>query len=317
MDRRAFVTGLGTLLAAPLGAAAQQAARIARVGELISDPLPRQTVRQSLHELHYIEGRNIAFEARSVEGHLSAVAAELVRLQVDVLLVDTSPALQALQRATKTIPIVMTGFGDPVAEGLVASLAHPGGNITGLSWQTTDSTGKRLELLKEMLPKLSQMAVLLDPSDTVATSELGAIQAAARTIGMVIKRFDVLDRIEPDTFAAIRMAGADALMVVYTLRTARQRERIVAFAASNRLPLVSEGREFSDAGGLMTYGPKVLDLYRRAASYVDRILKGAKPAELPIEQPTQFELIINLRTAKMLGLAIPTSLLLRADQVIE
>jgi ABC-type uncharacterized transport system substrate-binding protein len=211
----------------------------------------------------------------------------------------------------------MTGFGDPVAEGLVASLAHPGGNITGLSWQTTESTGKRLGLLKEMLPKLSQTAVLLDPSDTVATSELRAIQSAARTIGVVIKRFDVLDRIEPDTFAAILMAGADALIVVYTARTARQRERIVAFAAANRLPLVSESREFGDAGGLMTYGPKVLDLYRRAASYVDRILKGAKPAELPIEQPTKLELVINLKTAKALGLTIPPSLLLRADQIIE
>src|SRR5262245_4081307 len=153
MDRRAFVTGLGTLLAAPLAADAQQAARVARVGELISDPLLRQTVRQDLHELHYVEGRNIAFEARSVEGHLSDVAAELVRLHVDVLLVDTSPALQAVQRATKTIPIVMTGFGDPVAEGLVASLAHPGGNITGLSWQTTESTGKRLEFAQGDAPK--------------------------------------------------------------------------------------------------------------------------------------------------------------------
>ena len=252
-----LVVVLALTVLAPLAAGAQQAARVARVGELIADPLLRQTVRQNLHELHYVEGRNIAFEARSissVEG-LSDLAAELVRLRVDVLLVDTSPALQAVQRATKTIPIVMTGFGDPVAEGLVASLAHPGGNITGLSWQTTESTGKRLELLKEMLPKLSQVAVLLDPSDTVATSELRAIQAAARTMGVVIKRFDVLDRIEPDTFAAIRMAGADALIVAYTIRTALQRERIVAFAAANRLPLVSESREFSDAGALMTYGP--------------------------------------------------------------
>jgi len=315
--------GLAVVLAltvlAPLAARAQQAARVARVGELIADPLLRQTVRQNLHELHYVEGRNIAFAARSissVEG-LSDLAAELVRLRVDVLLVDTSPALQAVQRATKTIPIVMTGFGDPVAEGLVASLAHPGGNITGLSWQTTESTGKRLELLKEMLPKLSQVAVLLDPSDTVATSELRAIQAAARTMGVVIKRFDVLGRIEPDTFAAIRMAGADALIVVYTIRTALQRERIVAFAAANRLPLVSEGREFSDAGALMTYGPKVLDLYRRAATYVDKILKGAKPGDLPIEQPTTFELVINQKTAKALGVAIPQAVLLRADRVIE
>jgi putative ABC transport system substrate-binding protein len=321
MDRRRFLlTSVAATLAAPLAAQGQQAAKVARVGELIADPLLRQTVRQSLYELHYVEGRNIAFEARSVsnvEEQLSELAAELVRLRVDVLLVDTSPALRAVQRATKTIPIVMTGFGDPVAEGLVASLAHPGGNITGLSWQTPESAGKRLELLKEVLPKLSRMAVLLDPSDTVAASELRAIQAAARSMGAVIERFDVLDRIEHDTFAAIRIAGADALVVIYTIRTARQRERIVEFAAANRLPLVSESREFSDVGGLMTYGPRALDLYRRAASYVDKILKGAKPRDLPIEQPTKFELVINLKTAKALGLTIPPSLLARADQIIE
>jgi putative ABC transport system substrate-binding protein len=321
MDRRRFLlTTLAGALAGPLVAEAQQAGRLARVGELVADPLLRQTVRRHLHELNYVEGRNIAFETRSVsgvEGRLSDFAAELVRLRVDVLLVDTSPAFHAVQRATKTIPIVMTGFGDPVAEGLVASLAHPGGNTTGLSWQTPESAGKRLELLKQMLSKLSRVAVLLDPSDTVAVSELRALQAAARAMGAVIERFDISDRVEHDTFAAIRKAGADALVVVYTLRTSRQLTQIVEFAATNRLPLVSEGREFSDAGGLMTYGPKVVDLYRRAAIYVDRILRGAKPADLPIEQPTKFDLVINLKTAKTLGLTIPQSVLARADQIIE
>jgi putative ABC transport system substrate-binding protein len=319
MDRRRFlVASVAGALAAPLAAEAQPAGRLARVGELVADPLLQQTVRRHLHELNYVEGRNIAFETRYViEGRLSDFAAELVRLRVDVLLVDTSPALQAVQRATKTIPIVMTGFGDPVAEGLVASLAHPGGNTTGLSWQTPESAGKRLELLKQMLSKLSRVAVLLDPSDTVAVNELRALQAAARAMGVVIERFDISDRVEHDTFAAIRKAGADALVVVYTLRTARQLMQIVEFAAANRLPLVSESREFSDAGGLMTYGPKVVDLYRRAAIYVDRILKGAKPGDLPIEQPTKFELVINVKAAKALGLTIPPSLLARADQVIE
>jgi putative tryptophan/tyrosine transport system substrate-binding protein len=320
VDRRRFLlTSLAGVLAAPRAAGAQQPGRLARVGELVADPLLRQTVRRHLHELNYVEGRNIAFETRfvsGVEGRLSDFAAELVRLRVDVLLVDTSPALQAVQRATKTIPIIMTGFGDPVAEGLVASLAHPGGNTTGLSWQTPESAGKRLELLRQMLAKLSRVAVLLDPSDTVAVSELRALQAAAHAMGVVIERFDISDRVE-HPFAAIRKAGADALVVVYTLRTALQRTQIVAFAAANRLPLVSESREFSDAGGLMTYGPKVVDLYRQAAIYVDKILKGAKPADLPIEQPTKFDLVINLKTAKALGLTIPPSLLARADQVIE
>ena len=322
MDRRRFLlTSLAGAIAAPLAAEAQRVGRLARVGELVTDPLLRQTVRRHLHELNYVEGRNIAFETRYVSGvveeRLSDFAAELVRLRVDVLLVDNSPAFQAVQRATKTIPIVMTGFGDPVAEGLVASLAHPGGNATGLSWQTSESAGKRLELLKQILSKLSRVAVLLDPSDTVAVSELRALQAAARAMGAVIERFDISDRGEHDTFAAIRKAGADALVVVFTLRTARQLTQIVEFAAANWLPLVSESREFSDAGGLLTYGPKVVDLYRRAAIYVDRILKGAKPGDLPIEQPTKFELVINLKTAKALGLAIPQSVLARADEIIQ
>ena len=308
------------LLAAPLAAGSHQAGRVARVGELVADPLLRQTFRQGLHELGYVEGRNIAFETRGVDGaedRLSDLAAELVRLRVDVILVDTSPALQAVRQATKTIPIVMAGFGDPVAEGFVSTLAHPAGNITGFSWQTPESAGKRLELLKEVLVKLSRVAVLFDPSDPVATVELRAIHAAARAMGVAIESFEVRHRVERDTFAAIKKVRADALVVVYTVRTARQRTQIVEFTAANRLPLMSEGREFTEAGGLMTYGPKVLDLYRRAATYADKILKGAKPADLPVEQPTKFELVINLKTTKALGLTISQSLMLRADQLLR
>jgi len=211
----------------------------------------------------------------------------------------------------------MAGFGDPVVEGFVAAFAHPGGNITGFSWQTPESAGKRLELLREVLLKLSRVAVLLDPRDPVAAVELRSIQAAARAMSVAIESFDVGEQVERDTFSAIKKAGVDALIVVYTARTARQRTQIVEFTVENRLPLMSEGREFTEAGGLMTYGPKVLDLYRRAVAYADKILKGAKAADLPIEQPTRFELVINRKTAKALGLTIPSSLLLRADQIIE
>ena len=308
------------LVAAPLAAGAQQAGRVARIAELVADPLLRQTFREGMRELGYVEGRNITFESRSVDGaedRLPDLAAELVRLRVDVILVDTSPALQAVRQATKTIPIVMAGFGDSVAEGFVAAFAHPAGNITGFSWQTPESAGKRLELLKEVLVKLSRVAVLFDPSDPVATVELRAIHVAARATGVAIESFEVRDRVERDTFAAIKKARADALVVVYTARTARQRTQIVEFAAASRLPLMSEGLEFTEAGGLMTYGPKVLDLYRRAAAYADKILKGAKPADLPVEQPTKFELVINLKAAKTLGLTIPQSLMLRADELLR
>jgi putative ABC transport system substrate-binding protein len=307
-------------LVAPVFTEAQQAGRVARVGELVADPLLRQTFRQGLRELGYFEGRNITFETRAVEGplgRLSDLAGDLVRLRVDLILVDTSPALQAVREATKTIPIVMAGFGDPVAEGFVTALARPGGNITGFSWQTPETTGKRLELLREVLPTVSRIAVLFDPKDPVATVELRAIQAAARQLNVATETFEVGELVAPELLSAIKKARADALLVVYTARTARERTRIVEFTVANRLPLMSEGREFTEAGGLMTYGPKMVDLYRRAAVYADKILKGAKPAELPVEQPTKFEFVINLQTAKVLGLTISPLLLLRADQVIE
>jgi putative ABC transport system substrate-binding protein len=307
-------------LLAPVVTEAQQAGRGARVGELIADPLLRQTFRQGLRELGYFEGQNITFETRDVEGpldRLSDLAAELVRLRVDIILVDTSPALQAVRHATKSIPIVMAGFGDPVAEGFVTALARPGGNITGFSWQTPESAGKRLELLKEVRPILSHVAVLFDPRDPVATVELRAIQAAARDLNVAIETFQVGEQLDQELLSAIKKARADALVVVYTTRTARERQRIIEFTIANRLPVMSEGREFTEAGGLMTYGPQMIDLYRRTAVYADKILKGAKAAELPIERPTQFELVINLKTAKALGLKIPQALLLRANEVIQ
>jgi putative ABC transport system substrate-binding protein len=307
-------------LVAPVVIEAQQSGRGARIGELVADPLLRQTFRQGLRELGYFEGQNITFETRGVEGsldRLSDLAAELVRLRVDLILVDTSPALQAVRHATKSIPIVMVGFGDPVAEGFVTALARPGGNITGFSWQTPESAGKRLELLREVRPILSRVAVLFDPRDPVATVELRAIQAAARDLNVGIETFQVGEQLDQELLSAIKKARADALVVVYTTRTARERQRIIEFTIANRLPLMSEGREFTEAGGLMTYGPQMIDLYRRTAVYADKILKGAKAAELPIERPTQFELVINFKTAKALGLKIPQALLLRANEVIQ
>jgi len=307
-----------SLVVAPLAAEGEQRGRVATVGELVNDPLLQKTLRRGLHELGYVEGRNIVFESRSPGSRLPDLAAELVRFPVDVIVVDTTPALQAVRQVTRTMPIVMAGFGDPVAEGFVASLARPGGNITGLSWLTPEVAGKRLELLHEVLPKLTRVAVLLDPNDTVAIVERSAIETAAHATGVTIETFEARDPATlPAVFAAIKKARAEALVVVYTARTAGQRGQIVNLATANRLPLVSEQREFADAGGLITYGPRLLDLYNGAARYVDKILKGAKPADLPIEQPTKFELIINLKTAKTLGLSIPQSLLGRADQVIQ
>jgi len=317
MDRRTFLAGTGTvLLAAPL--AAEQRGRVATVGELVNNPLLQETLRRGLREVGYVERRNIVFESRSPSSRLPDLAAELVRFPVDVIVVDTTPALQAVREVTRTMPIVMVGFGDPVAEGFVASLARPGGNITGLSWLTPEVAGKRLELLHEVLPKLTRVAVLLDPNDTVAVVERSAIETAAHATGVTIETFEARDPATlPAVFAAIKKARAEALVVVYTARTSSQGRQIVNLAKANRLPLVSEPRELADAGGLITYGPRLLDLYRGAARYVDKILKGANPADLPIEQPTKFELVINLKTAKALGLTIPQSVLARADEVIQ
>ncbi len=308
------------LLVVPAAAQLQQPGRIAKVGELWFDE-PRPGFRQGLRDLAYVEGQNILFEIRFARGQgdaLPKLAGDLVSLGVDVILVVDTPSLEAARRATKTIPIVMAGFGDPVAEGFVAAIARPAGNITGVSWQTPEVSGKRLALLKEVLPKLSRMALLLDPTDAIATSELKAARAAARAIGVALHVTELRDpRDLENAFADIKKAHAEALVVVDTVRTFAHRARVASWATAARLPLVSEERAFADAGGLMTYGPRVADLYKRAATYVDRILKGARPGDLPIEQPTRFELVINAKTAKALGLTIPPSLLLRADSVIH
>src|SRR5262245_33650316 len=325
LDRRGFMAAIaGSLLAAPLVAEAQKKGKVYRIGFLIYGPGPSAEVdafRQGLRELGYIEGQNVTIEYRFASGQvgrLPELAAELVRFPVDVIVVHTTPALQALRQVTRTMPIVMAGFGDPVAEGFVASLARPGGNITGLSWLTPEVAGKRLELLHQVLPKLTRVAVLLDPNDTVAVVERSAIATAAHATGVTIETFEAQNPATlPAVFAAIKKARAEALVVVYTARTVGQEGQIANLATVNRLPLVSEQREFADAGGLITYGPRSFDIYRGAARYVDKILKGAKPADLPIEQPTKFELVINLKTAKALGLTIPPSLLARADEVIR
>jgi len=315
----------GGLLAAPLVARAQQPGKIPRLGYLRtnrSDASPDiDAFLQGLREHGWVAGKNIVIEYRWADGsfeRLADLAAELVRFPVGVIVVDTTPALQAVRQVTRTMPIVMVGFGDPVAEGFVASLARPGGNITGLSWLTPEVAGKRLELLHEVLPKLTRVAVLLDPNDTVAVVERRAIETAAHATGVAIETFEARDPATlPTVFAAIKKARAEALVVVYTARTSSQGRQIVDLAKANRLPLVSEPRELADAGGLITYGPRLLDLYKGAARYVDKILKGANPADLPIEQPTKFELVINLKTAKALGLTIPPSLLARADEIIQ
>ena len=327
MRPAAFVVGLAlVILAATLAADAQQQAKVAKIGFLaLSDPTTTapylEAFREGLRELGYVEGQNIVFEprwARQQANLLPALAAELVRLRVGVIFVGSTPTLQAARQATDAIPIVMAGFADPVGEGFVASLARPGGNITGLSWGDPEVAGKRLELLKEAVPKLSRVAVLFDPRDSSAAPDLGVLRRAAQTIGIGLETFEVRNADEFKTaFTAIKKARADGLVVLDGPLMTTRREQIADLATTNRLPSISENRAYAGAGGLMTYGPRVFDLYRRAGTYVAKILKGAKPADLPVEMPTRFELVFNLKTAKALGLTIPQSVLVRADEVIK
>lgn len=304
---------------------AQQASKVARVGVLAGGgDLFRagfESFRQRLRELGYAEDQNIAFFVRTAEGRAERypdLAAELVQLRVDVILAQGNPALAALKQATPTIPIVMAQVGDPVGSGFVASLARPGGNITGLSNMAEGVSGKWVELLKEMSPKTTRLAVLWDPRLGAHTAMWKAIQVAGQALNVTPLAWEVRgpDDIER-AFSAMSTERIGALVILPWPVAGQNRRLIVDRAATHRLPAIYAFREFAEAGCLMTYGPNNADLYRRAANYVDRILKGAKPAELPVEQPTTFELIINLRTAKALGLTVPPSLLLRADQVIE
>jgi ABC-type uncharacterized transport system substrate-binding protein len=333
LARRAFLGTFG-LLAAPLAAQAQEAGKVYRIGvlgtappEVLAKERPAAVVAwrafvQGLEAHGWTEGRNIVFEWRYSGGdseRLSRLAAELAALQPDVIVTGQGdPAVRALKAATSTIPIVMAVSADPVRSGLVTSLARPGGNVTGLSILAPDTGGKRLALLREALPKVSRIAVLWNAAYPAKAVEFEETQRAARTLKIALQSVKVRSARDFDAaFAAILRGKPHGLIILSEPLTLAHWSQIVAFATEHRMPIVSEIREFAEAGGLLTYGASLPNLFRLAATYVDKILKGAKPGDLPIEQPTKFELVINLKTAKALGLPIPASLLQRANQVIE
>ena len=329
MDKKILIWLLATLLLGTVPVAAQQSAKVPRIaflagGSRSADSLLIETFWQRMKQRGYIEGKNVAAEYRFAEGALERLpdfAAELVRLNVDVIVAPSSGAVAA-KNATNTIPIVVT-YGDPVRLGLVASLAHPGGNVTGLSGFASELGGNQLELLKEAFPRVSRVAVLwwnrTNPSGIGQDALLlGEMKVAAGALRVTLQPLGLrgVDDFEP-AFSAIKGERAHALIVLRNPLTATHRTRIVDFAAKSRLPAMYGDREFVEAGGLMSYGVNVPDLWGRAAVYVDKILKGAKPADLPVEQPTKFEFVINLKTAKQIGLTIPPNVLVRADRVIK
>ena len=315
------------VLTAPLAAEAQPAVKVARIGYLLLPPLAekpsgeRQAFMQGLRELGYVEGRNLVIEYRSAAWNremLPDLAAELVERKVDVILAAGPQPALAAREATKTIPIVMVAGIDPVESGLVASLARPGANVTGFTRHLPGLAGKRLELLREAIPRVSRVLVIWNPGNPAAATDWKATQAAARTLGMKLESVEV--RGAEDFVAAfprMLLRQPAAVVMIDDTLTAAYRGILAEFAVKNRVPAITAWREFTEAGGLMSYGPRVSELFRRAAGHVDKILKGAKPADLPVEQPTKFELVINAKTATALGLTIPPSLLLRADLVIE
>ncbi len=329
IDRRTFLAGAGAaLLATPLVAEAQPAAKVARIGylalNLAANPHVLEPFRQGLRDLGYVEGSNVVIEYRDAEGkpeRFPALAAELVALKVDVILVGGTPQALAAKQATKTIPIVFTGTADPVGSGLVTSLARPGGNVTGSSNLAQELVGKCLEQLTQAVPGVSRVAVLWQPGtlgDRTEKEMLERAEAVARALGVRLQFVEARGPADFDrAFSDMTRARAGALTVLPSSMFSSERRRLVDLAAKNRLPAVFPFRWFADVGGLMSYGPNQADLWWRAATYVDRILKGAKPADLPVEQPTKFELVINLKTAKALGLTIPPALLQRADEVIQ
>jgi putative ABC transport system substrate-binding protein len=316
---------IAVLLTIAFSAQAQQPGRIPRIGILITGSASSYSAwveasRQRLRELGYVEGKNIFIESRYAEGKLERLpdlTAELVGLKVDII-VTTGSAILAAKKASATIPIVFALAADPVGTGIVSSLARPGGNITGLSLMTPDLDGKRLELLKEAFPKVVRVAFLWDPGGTRGNLPLTEMEAAAKALGLKVLSLEVrgLDDFE-SVFARAKREGAQALIIAPGPLINTQRRQVVDFAAKNRLPAMYTTSEFVEAGGLMSYAPNYADLWRRSADYVDKILKGAKPADLPIEQPTKFELIINLKSLKQIGLTIPPNVLVRADRVIR
>jgi putative ABC transport system substrate-binding protein len=328
-NRRKLIVALGMgALATPFSSFAQQQGKVWRIGFLSArhvDFLDSDDYygpfRQGMRELGYVEGKNLIIEWRSSEGNnerLPGLAIELVDLKVDVIVTTNTPATSAAQKATTIIPIVMGGGGDPVGSGFVKSLARPAGNITGLSNLSPDVRLKQLEMLLGMVPKLSRVAVLVNPSNTGNIRSLEIVQAAGQKRGIKFLRADARTPQEIDNvFSLIRKQNAGALIVSLDPLFQQQKNQIAELTATHRLPSVTQDRISSEAGVLMSYGPSIADQFRRTATYVNKILKGAKPGDLPIEQPTKFELVINRKTAKELGLTIPQSLLISADKVIE
>ena len=314
------------LLAVPLATEAQQAAKIARIGFLgtgaPAGTAPRlEAFRQGLSDLGYVEGRTIAIEYRWAEGQVERLpnfAIELAGRKVDVIVAISTPDALAAKDATRTIPIVFVTAGDPVGSGLVASIARPGGNVTGLSLLAPEIVARQLQLLKEAVPKASRVAVLSNPANSYTALMVKETEAAARSLGVRVQLLGVQGADALDSaFSAVTKERPGALFVLFDPLLFTYRARIAEFANKNRLPAMYPHREYAETGGLMAYGADLRDNYRRAATYVDKILRGAKPADLPVEQPTKFELVINLKTAKALGLTIPPSLLARADEVIQ
>jgi ABC-type uncharacterized transport system substrate-binding protein len=317
-----IVTFALALLVAPLASEAQQPTKIPRIGVLGRTPASVGSFPQALRDFGYLEGQNIVIESRWVEDQLDRLpdlAAELVRLQPDLLVAISHRVALAAKEATTTIPIVFIRVNDPVGVGLVASLAHPGANVTGVSLQGLDLIGKRLQLLKEALPGLAHVAYLRNPTEPYSAAYWTEMQDTARALG--VHQLQSLEVRGPEeferAFGELARASPDALLVEPNSLNGSYRGRIVAFTAEHRLPTMAGFRSFVDAGGLMAYGPNMLDHDRRAAALVDKILKGTKPADLPVEQPMKFELVINLKTAQALGITMPPSLLILADEVIK
>jgi putative tryptophan/tyrosine transport system substrate-binding protein len=320
MCRRAFIASALGVLAAPLATEAQQLPKVPRIGVLEANPGFDNAFYDGLRELGYVEGQSIAIEYRWAEWkheRLPDLAAELVRLKVDVIVATIAVAVQAAKHATKTIPIVMVA-NDPVAAGFVASVARPEGNITGLSMMTPEVVAKQLGLLREMAPKISRVAVLGNPANPGNAPQLRAAEMAARALRVGLQPLEARGPSEIDrAFAAMTRERAGAFLVLLDPILVGHRERIADLAAKGYLPAMYALRQHVEVGGLMAYGADIFDLFRRTAIFVDKILKGAKPADLPIEQPTKYELVINIKTAKALGLDVPDTLLATADEVIE
>jgi putative ABC transport system substrate-binding protein len=324
MNRRDTVFALVALGASPLAAKAQQPGKVWRLGHLTLSSGPDEMVeafRAQLRALGYIEGGNLSIEYRWAAGNLERLpemAAELVRLNVDVIVTRTAIVALAAKGATSTIPIVMANAADPVGMGVIASLARPGGNVTGLTQNSMETAGKRLQLLRELVPKVTRVAALIWEPGHDKVFFLEEIRVAARKLGVTLVLHEVgTPEALTSAFGAMRRERAQALIVQTTPFAGNNRKLIVELAAQHRLPTISESRAFVDEGGLISYGPSLVEMWRRAATYVDKILKGARPADLPVEQPNTYELVVSLKAAKALGLTIPQSVLARADEVIR